>query len=39
MKSSYNSAECGKDCGLQYLNILTSTSKRNKNSSITQNSH
>ena len=36
MKSSFNS-ECGKDCGLQYLNILTLTSIRDKNSSITQN--
>ena len=36
MKSSFNS-ECGKDCGLQYLNILTLTSIRDKNSSVTQN--
>ena len=40
MKSSFEGGkeECGKDCGLQYLNILKVTSKGDKNSSISQDS-
>ena len=40
MKSSFTAGNdgCGKDCGMQYLNVLKLTSKRDKDSSIPQDS-